>query len=52
VPAYFQAFIGHTFPLVGTMFNPDDNNMVITAAENDGIYIWDFHGDTKTDYYP
>lgn len=52
VPFYFQAFIGHTYPLVSTMFNPLDNRMVISAAENDGIYIWDFHGDTHSNYYP
>ena len=52
VPHFFQAFIGHTYPLVSTMFNPLDNNMVISAAENDGIYIWQFHGDTHTNYHP
>jgi WD40 repeat protein len=52
VPAYYQAFIGHTFPLVKTLFNPHDNGMVITTAENDGIYIWQFHGDTKSNFYP
>ena len=52
VPHFFQAFIGHTYPLVSTMFNPLDNNMVISAAENDGIYIWQFHGDTHTNFYP
>ena len=34
------------------MFNPLNNGMVISAAENDGIYIWQFHGDTQTNYYP
>ena len=52
VPFYFQAFIGHTYPLVSAMFNPLDNGMVISAAENDGIYIWQFHGDTHTNYHP
>ena len=52
VPFFFQAFIGHTYPLVSTMFNPLDNGMVISAAENDGIYIWDFHGDTHSNYHP
>ena len=52
VPFFYQAFIGHTYPLVKTMFNPLDNGMVVTAAENDGIYIWSFYGDTKSNYHP
>lgn len=52
VPYFFQAFIGHTYPLVRTMFNPLDNGMVISAAENDGIYIWSFAGDVATNYHP
>ena len=52
VPAYYQAFIGHTFPVVKTLFNPDNNGMVITTAENDGIYIWQFHGDTQSNFHP
>ena len=52
VPFFYQAFIGHTFPLVSAMFNPLDNGMVVSAAENDGIYIWNFYGDTKSNYHP
>ncbi len=52
VPHFFQAFIGHTYPVVSTMFNPLDNGMVISAAENDGIYIWQFHGDVHSNYHP
>ena len=52
VPFFYQAFIGHTFPLVSAMFNPLDNGMVVSAAENDGIYIWGFYGDTKSNYHP
>ena len=26
--------------------------MVISAAENDGIYIWQFHGDTHSNFHP
>ena len=51
-PAYFQAFIGHTYPILKTIFNPDNNGMVITTAENDGIYIWEFQGDTQSDFHP
>jgi len=34
------------------MFNPYDNGMVISAAENDGIYIWQFYGDVNTNFHP
>lgn len=34
------------------MFNPLDNGMVISAAQNDGIYIWQFHGDVHSNYHP
>ena len=34
------------------MFNPLDNGMVISAAENDGIYIWTFAGDVSTNFHP
>ena len=34
------------------MFNPCDNNTVISSADKDGIYIWQFHGDTQTNYLP
>ena len=52
VPYYYQAFIGHTYPLVNAIFNPLQNGMVISAAENDGIYIWEFHGDTHSNFHP
>jgi hypothetical protein len=45
-PSFFQAFIGHTCPIVNTMFNPLDNGMIFSAGERDGIFIWQFHGDT------
>lgn len=32
------------------MFNPLDNNMVISAGDRDGILIWQFHGDTQTNF--
>jgi len=51
-PSHFQAFIGHTFPVVNTLFNPLDNNMVFSAGVNDGIFIWEFHGDTQTNFFP
>ena len=51
-PTHFQAFIGHTYPVFHAMFNPFDNNMVFSAGENDGIFIWQFHGDTQTNYHP
>ena len=51
-PTHFQAFIGHTYPVFSTMFNPLDNNMIFSAGENDGIFIWQFHGDTQTNFFP
>lgn len=51
-PSHFQAFIGHTFPVVNALFNPWDNNMVFSAGQNDGIFIWQFHGDTHTNFFP
>ena len=50
VPFNFQAFIGHTYPLKSIMFCPVDNNTVISCGEKDGIYIWNFYGDTQTQY--
>jgi hypothetical protein len=52
VPYYYQAFIGHTFPISDVMFNPCDNNTIISTADKDGIYIWQFHGDTHTNFLP
>lgn len=52
VPYYFQAFIGHTYPITDVMFNPCDNNTIISTADKDGIYIWQFHGDTHTNCFP
>ena len=46
MPYYFQAFIGHSSPVKEVMFNPFDNNTVITTADQDGLYIWKFNGDT------
>ena len=31
VPFFYQAFIGHTFPISDVMFNPCDNNTVIST---------------------
>ena len=50
VPFFFQAFIGHTYPVRNLMFCPNDNSYVISAGEKDGIYIWSFYGDTKTQF--
>ena len=51
-PTFYQAFIGHTFPVLNTIFNPLDNNMIISAGDKDGILIWEFHGDTQTNFFP
>ena len=50
-PTHFQAFIGHTFPVLKTMFNPLDNHMIFSAGERDGILVWQFHADTQTNFH-
>jgi WD40 repeat protein len=50
VPYYFQAFIGHTYPVNALMFNPRNNHQIISVGQFDGIFIWDFNGDTESDY--
>lgn len=50
-PYFFQSFIGHTYPVVGVLFNPTNNGQVITIGQRDGIYIWDFNGDVENDYH-
>lgn len=50
-PYFFQSFIGHTYPIVGVLFNPANNGQVITIGQRDGIYIWDFNGDVENDYH-
>jgi hypothetical protein len=32
------------------MFNPRDNKQIFTVGQLDGIFIWEFTGDTHTDY--
>lgn len=49
-PYYFQAFIGHTYPVRGAMFCPTDNGTLLSIGEKDGIYLWSFHGDVRTQY--
>lgn len=49
-PYYFQSFIGHTYPPKNVMFNSVNNNVVISAGENDGLYFWTFSGDTSTKF--
>jgi len=51
IPFFFQSFIGHTYPLTAIIFNPRNNNQVISVGERDGIYIWDFNGDMEGDYH-
>ena len=51
IPYFFQAFIGHSYPLTKAIFNPNDNNTIISIGGDDGIYIWQFHGDTQTNYF-
>lgn len=49
VPYYFQSFIGHTYPLSSIIFNPRNNNQIISVGERDGIFIWDFNGEVETE---
>jgi WD40 repeat protein len=48
LPYFFQAFIGHTYPVRGAMFCPSDNSTVISVGDKDGIYLWNFNGDVRT----
>ena len=50
IPYNFQCFIGHTYPLTNIIFNPCNNNQIISVSKRDGIYIWEFNGDVETDY--
>ena len=52
VPYYFQAFIGHIYPVTACMFSPANNRTIYTTGEKDGIYVWRFYGDTQTNMYP
>ena len=44
-PYFFQAFIGHTTGITQALFNPEDNAQVVSIAGQDGLFIWNFHGD-------
>jgi len=50
-PYFYQSFIGHTYPVNQVMFNPLNNNVLFSSGEKDGIYIWQFHGDTQTNFH-
>ena len=45
-PYWFQSQIGHTYSVSKVFFNPNDNTQVISVGGKDGIFIWNFHGDT------
>ena len=32
------------------MFNPKNNKQIISVGLKDGIFFWDFNGDTESDY--
>ena len=49
-PQFFQAFIGHTYPVRSVMFCPSDNATIISAGDKDGIYLWNFYGDVRTQF--
>ena len=50
IPYYFQAFIGHTYPVRAVMFCPSDNTTILSAGDKDGIYLWSFYGDVRTQF--
>jgi WD40 repeat protein len=50
LPYFFQAFIGHTYPVQAVMFCPSDNTTVMSCGDKDGIYLWTFHGDVRTQF--
>lgn len=52
VPYWFQSYIGHTKPIVNAFFNPLDRGQIFSTADMDGIFIWDFNGDTETNFMP
>jgi WD40 repeat protein len=49
-PYFFQAFIGHTYPVRGVMFCPNDNSTIMSIGDKDGIYMWSFYGDIRTQF--
>jgi len=51
-PFYCQSFIGHTYSITDVIFNPSNQNQIISTANQDGIYIWSFQGDTQTNFFP
>ena len=50
IPFFFQAFIGHTYPVSSLLFCPTDNSLVLSSGQKDGIYLWRFYGDTHTQF--
>jgi len=50
LPHYFQSFIGHSYPLRAVMFCPSDNSTIISCGDKDGIYLWSFYGDVRTQF--
>ena len=32
------------------MFNPRNNQQIISIGERDGIYVWEFNGDVENDF--
>lgn len=50
LPYFFQAFIGHTYPVRAVMFCPSDNSTLLSAGDKDGIYLWNFYGDVRTQF--
>ena len=51
-PYFFKSYIGHTHPVKAAIFNPLNNKQIFSIGSQDGIYIWDFNGDTQTNFHP
>ena len=52
VPYFYQAFIGHTYGVQNVLINPADQGQVCTTAGEDGVFVWQFSGDTTTNFFP
>jgi WD40 repeat protein len=50
MPQFFQAFIGHTYPVRAVMFCPSDNTTIMSVGDKDGIFLWNFYGDVRTQF--
>ena len=50
VPYYFQAFIGHSYPVRKCIFNPHDNRVCYSVGSNGGLFVWSFDGNVEANF--